>query len=391
MQAADPTATVGAATSLLDAYEPGRARFFSSPTRTLLAHGVRAGVPHGEAPLHRRVTRTLDAELLAGNPAPVVIGAVPFDHAAPAALVVPEAVRWAPALAQDPLVALPADAPAAADWDVRPVPEPAGYGRAVAEAVRRMRRGEFSKVVLARTLELRSSRDLDLPTLLQRLARRDPTGYTFAVPSGPGRTLLGASPELLVSRRGGRIVANPLAGSTPRSTDLAEDVRRAAALLESAKDLHEHAVVVDAVREALAPYCRTLDVPVRPTLVRTATMWHLSTTVVGEPADPAVSALELACALHPTPAVCGTPTATARDVIGELEPFDRGAYTGMVGWSDASGDGEWVVTIRCAEAEGRTLRLFAGAGVVEESSPEAETAETGAKFQTFLQAAGVDQ
>lgn len=387
----DPTATVGAATSLLDAYEPGRARFFASPTRTLLAHGTRAEVPHGTAPLHRRVTETLEAELLAGNPAPVVVGAVPFDHTAPAALAVPEAVRWAPPLAEDPLVALPAAAPAAADWDIRPVPEPAAYGRAVAEAVRRMKRGDFSKVVLARTLELRSSRDLDLPALLQRLARRDPAGYTFAVPSGPGRTLLGASPELLVSRRGGRLVANPLAGSIPRSADLAEDVRRAAGLLESEKDLHEHAVVVDAVREALAPYCRTLDVPARPTLVRTAAMWHLSTTVVGEPADPAVSALELACALHPTPAVCGTPTDTARRVIGELEPFDRGAYTGMVGWGDASGDGEWVVTIRCAEAEERTLRLFAGAGVVEQSSPEAETAETGAKFQTFLQAVGVDQ
>ncbi|MEU1778522.1 isochorismate synthase DhbC [Streptomyces abikoensis] len=387
----DPAATVGAATSLLDAYEPGRARFFASPTRTLLAHGTRAEVPHGTAPLHRRVTETLEAELLAGNPAPVVVGAVPFDHTAPAALAVPEAVRWAPPLAEDPLVALPAAAPAAADWDIRPVPEPAAYGRAVAEAVRRMKRGDFSKVVLARTLELRSSHDLDLPALLQRLARRDPAGYTFAVPSGPGRTLLGASPELLVSRRGGRLVANPLAGSIPRSADLAEDVRRAAALLESEKDLHEHAVVVDAVREALAPYCRTLDVPARPTLVRTAAMWHLSTTVVGEPADPAVSALELACALHPTPAVCGTPTDTARRVIGELEPFDRGAYTGMVGWGDASGDGEWVVTIRCAEAEERTLRLFAGAGVVEQSSPEAETAETGAKFQTFLQAVGVDQ
>ncbi|MDT0449096.1 isochorismate synthase DhbC [Streptomyces hesseae] len=376
---------------MLDAYEPGRARFFASPTRTLLAHGTRAEVPHGPAPLHRRVTETLEAELRAGNPAPVVVGAVPFDHTAPAALAVPEALRWAPPLAEDPLVALPAAAPAAADWDIRPVPAPEAYGRAVAEAVRRMKRGDFSKVVLARTLELRSSRDLDLPALLQRLARRDPSGYTFAVPSGPGRTLLGASPELLVSRRGGRLVANPLAGSTPRSADLAEDVRRAAALLESEKDLHEHAVVVDAVREALAPYCRTLDVPTRPTLVRTAAMWHLSTTVVGEPADPSVSALELACALHPTPAVCGTPTDTARRVIGELEPFDRGAYTGMVGWGDASGDGEWVVTIRCAEAEERTLRLFAGAGVVEQSSPEAETAETGAKFQTFLQAVGVDQ
>ncbi|WP_435878800.1 isochorismate synthase DhbC [Streptomyces klenkii] len=383
--------TVGAATSLLDAYEPGRARFFASPTRTLLAHGVRAEVPHGTAPVARRVAETLAARVRAGDAAPVVVGAIPFDQAAPAALAVPEAVRWAPPLAEDPLVALPAAAPGAARWDVRPVPEPAGYGAAVTEAVRRMRRGDFAKVVLARTLELASDRDLDLPALLQRLARRDPSGYTFALPTGPGRTLLGASPELLVSRRGGTLVANPLAGSTPRSADLAEDVRRAAALLESEKDLHEHAVVVDAVREALAPYCRSLHVPGRPTLVRTAAMWHLSTTVTGEPADPAVSALELASALHPTPAVCGTPTATARDVIGELEPFDRGFFTGMVGWGDANGDGEWVVTIRCAEAEERTLRLYAGAGVVAQSSPEAETAETGAKFQTFLHAVGVDQ
>ncbi|MDG4862979.1 chorismate-binding protein, partial [Streptomyces sp. T-3] len=157
-----------------------------------------------------------------------------------------------PALRTDPLVGIPAATPVAADWDVRPVPAPDTYAASVAEAVRRMKAGQFSKVVLARTLELRSPRPLDIPAMLQRLARRDPGGYTFAVPSGPGRTLLGASPELLVSRLGGRLVANPLAGSTPRSADLAEDVRRAAALLESAKDLHEHAVVVDAVREALA-------------------------------------------------------------------------------------------------------------------------------------------
>ncbi|MEU7104373.1 isochorismate synthase DhbC [Streptomyces sp. NPDC046215] len=375
---------------LLDAYGADHARFFASPTRTLLTDGVRAEVPHGDTPLARRVTETLDAELLAGNSSPVVVGAVPFDPTRPAALAVPRTVRWAPPLAEDPLIALPAAAPALACWDIRPVPEPGVYGAAVAEAVRRMRRGDFSKVVLARTLELTSDRDLDLPALLQRLARRDPSGYTFAVPTGPGRTLLGASPELLVSRRGGTMTANPLAGSTPRSTDLAEDVRRAAALLESEKDLHEHAVVVDAVREALAPFCRTLNVPERPTLVRTAAMWHLSTTVTGDLADPAVSALELASALHPTPAVCGTPTPTARDVIGELEPFDRGYFTGMVGWGDASGDGEWVVTIRCAEAEERTLRLYAGAGVVAQSSPEAETAETGAKFRTFLHAVGAD-
>ncbi|MGK5642840.1 isochorismate synthase [Streptomyces sp. URMC 126] len=379
MAAAGPDRrTVGAATELLAAYDPRGSRFFASPTRTLLAHGVRAEVPHGDAPLARRVAETLEAQRRAGHAAPLVIGAVPFDRNAPAVLAVPETVRTGPSPAADPLMALPAAPPPVADWDVRPEPEPAVYAAAVAEAVRRMKDGEFGKVVLARTLRLTSSRDLDLPALLDRLARRDPSGYTFAVPSGSGRTLLGASPELLVSKRGGRIVTNPLAGSTPRSADLAEDVRRAAALLESEKDLHEHAMVVDAIREALAPYCRSLDVPDRPTLVRTATMWHLSTTLHAEPA---------------APAVCGTPTDTARRVIGELEPFDRGAFTGMVGWGDANGDGEWVVTIRCAEAEpaDRRLRLFAGAGVVEQSDPEAETAETGAKFRTFLQAVGVDQ
>lgn len=388
---------VGAATALLDAYSPGDTRFFASPTRTLLAHGTAAEVPHDERPLTERVAATLDAQRRAGNQAPIVVGSIPFDPTARAVLAVPQAARWAPALRTDPLVALPTEPPVTSGgWQVTEVPSGEEYAASVEAAVRRMKSGEFDKVVLARTLELATDSPLDLPAMLQRLARRDPRGYSFAVPTGPGRTLLGASPELLVARHGNRLTANPLAGSTPRSADLAEDVRRAAALLESAKDLHEHAVVVDAVHKALAPFCTELDVPERPTLVRTATMWHLSTTVTGELAEPATSALELACALHPTPAVCGTPTGHARDVIGDLEPFDRGHYTGMVGWSDARGDGEWVVTIRCAEADetqsgdGR-LRLFAGAGVVADSSPEAERAETGAKFRTFLDAVGVDR
>lgn len=379
----------GAATTLLDAYRPGQDRFLASLRHTLLGRGTAAEIPHDTRPLARRVREVLDARRRAGDPAPIVVGSLPFAPDAPPSLAVPESVRWAPPLREDPLIALPVpDTDERTDWQVREVPAAAGYGEAVAAAVERMRAGEFDKVVLARTLELTSPREPDLPAMLRRLARRDPAGYTFAVPSGPGRTLVGASPELLVARRGGRLTANPLAGSAQRSTDLAEDVRRAAALLESPKDLHEHAVVVAAVREALAPFCTRLEVPDRPTLVRTAAMWHLSTTVTGELADPAVSALDLASALHPTPAVCGTPTELARTVIAELEPFDRGPYTGMVGWQNADGDGEWVVTIRCAEVEGRSLRLFAGAGVVAASSPEAETAETGAKFRTFLSAVG---
>ncbi|WP_030420328.1 isochorismate synthase [Streptomyces sp. NRRL F-5065] len=378
---------VGAATGLLNSYAPG-ARFLGTPTRTLLGEGVHSEVPHDERPPAQRVAATLTAARLAGHRAPVVMGAIPFDQDAPAALAVPRVLHTAPPLTADPLVALPADPPSGIDLTIRQEPAPEEYAASVAAAVDRMWKGEFSKVVLARTLRVDAATPLDVPAMLQRLARRDPSGYTFALPTGPERALLGASPELLVSRRGSRVVANPLAGSVPRSDDLAEDVRRAAALLESAKDLHEHALVVNAVEEALARHCTGLTVPARPTLVRTATMWHLSTTVTGTLRSPDTAALELACALHPTPAICGTPTDTARRVIRESEPFDRGFFTGMVGWGDADGDGEWVVTIRCAEAEPTSLRLYAGAGIMAASTPEAETAETAAKFRTFLGAVG---
>ncbi|OPF77318.1 isochorismate synthase [Streptomyces antioxidans] len=379
----------GAATALLDAYVPSTDRFLATPHRTLLGRGSAAELPPGAGPLPTRVRELLDARQRTGRPAPVVMGTLPFSPDARPALAVPESVRWAPPLRQDPLIALPVPHGRGVDWQVREVPAPRAYGAAVAAAVARMKAGEFDKVVLARTLELTAPEAPGLPAMLRRLAHRDPAGYTFAMPSGPGRTLIGASPELLVSRRGPVLTANPLAGSAPRSADLAEDVRRAVALLESPKDLHEHAVVVAAVRQALAPFCTRLYVPERPTLVRTAAMWHLSTTVTGDLARPEhTTALDLAHALHPTPAVCGTPTDVARRVIAESEPFDRGAYTGMVGWQNADGDGEWVVTIRCAEAEGGLLRLFAGAGLVAGSSPEAETAETAAKFRTFLHAVG---
>ncbi|MCW5249790.1 isochorismate synthase [Streptomyces sp. SHP 1-2] len=379
---------VGVATGLLNSYAPG-ARFLGTPTRTLLGEGVHREVPHDGRPPHQRVAAALADARAAGHPAPVVLGAIPFDQDAPAALAVPATLHTAPPLIADPLVALPAEPPSPQDeLTVHQEPAPEQYAASVASVVDRMWQGEFSKVVLARTLRVDAARPLDVPAMLQRLARRDPSGYTFALPTGPDRTLLGASPELLVSRHGDRVVANPLAGSVARSTDLAEDVRRAAALLESAKDLHEHAVVVNAVAENLAPHCTGLTVPDRPTLVRTATMWHLSTTVTGTLRTRDTSALELACALHPTPAVCGTPTSLARRVIRETEPFDRGFFTGMVGWGDADGDGEWVVTIRCAEAEPTSLRLYAGAGVVAASEPAAETAETAAKFRTFLSAVG---
>lgn len=277
-----------------------------------------------------------------------------------------------------------------AHWRIRPVPEPGVYGAGVAAAVERMWRGEFSKVVLARTLELTSAAPLDLPGMLQRLARRDPAGHTFALPTGPGRTLIGASPELLVSRQGKQVIANPLAGSTPRSTDLAEDVRRAAALLESAKDLHEHAVVVDAVHQALAPHCTELTVPARPTLIRTATMWHLSTTVTGTLASPDISALTLACALHPTPAVCGTPP--RRPAGSSRRPSPSTAATSPGWWAGATPGATASGSSRSAVPRPRNAHCGSTRApqIVAASVPEAETAETAAKFRTFLSAVGAE-
>jgi isochorismate synthase len=148
--------------------------------------------------------------------------------------------------------------------------------------------------------------------------------------------------------------------------------------------------VTDAVRASLRPLCKKLTASVPPRLIATATMWHLQTEIVGELTDPSTSSLQLALALHPTPAVCGVPTARARAAIGELEGFDRDFYAGVVGWCDRSGDGEWVVAIRCAEVRPDSLRLYSGAGIVAGSVPAAELAETSAKFRTMLEAIGLD-
>ncbi|ATB41897.1 isochorismate synthase [Cystobacter fuscus] len=390
------------ATQLLDSYEAGSSFFFASPKRTLLTRGTFATVPPLEGPdalqrLPEHVTTVLNEARNAGHDIPVVVGAVPFDGSLSSHLVVPMTFQRGGPLSFD--TASPARPSSTARYTVRPVPEPAAYLHGVAQALELMRSSPLRKVVLSRSLHLDTPTPIDLTQLLRNLAQRNTAGYTFAVdlPAQPGtsgggrRTLIGASPELLVSRSGLQVLANPLAGSAARSADPVEDQRRASALMASPKDLHEHAVVIDAVAEALRPYCKTLDVPAGPSLIHTPTMWHLSSRISGELKDPSISSLTLAAAMHPTPAVCGFPTRLAHEAIGSIEPFDRGFYTGTVGWCDATGDGQWAVTIRCAEADERTLRLFAGAGIVVGSTPESELAETEAKFRTMLQAMGLGQ
>lgn len=320
----------------------------------------------------------------------LLVGALPFKTNAPAELFVPERVR-----VEDPTVLhVGLRTPAAAGLrEAHYVPTREQYRQAVRGALEAMQvtaesSAPLDKVVLARTLRLVFPGAIDIDRVFENL-RRDPAATAFQVTRRDGDTsFLGGSPELLVERLGDRVTSLPMAGSVPRAPVASADNDVASNLLRSFKDHREHQFVVESVLDALAPFCRELNAPTTPELTSTATMWHLATPVVGRLRHDR-SSLELALALHPTPAVCGTPRAAARETIGALEPFDRGLFAGTVGWCDRRGDGQWMVSIRCAEVRGPEARLFAGAGIVPGSDPAAEADETEAKFGTFLRALGL--
>jgi isochorismate synthase len=325
---------------------------------------------------------------------PIVLGALPFDLDMPAALLAPGTVRGGEALP---------------DWPTGP-PPPVRIGVAIPSlAEHRLRisraRDQLSapdnalhKVVLARALQLNADGALDGRAILRRLVAADPTAYGFLVDLSSagadyaGTALVGASPELLVARSADRVVCRPFAGSAPRSADPAIDAANGAALARSDKNRHEHQLVIDTMRTALEPLCGDLTIAAEPQLSRTAAVWHLCTPIVGHLRDTSTTAIDLALALHPTPAVGGVPTNEAVNLIAALEG-DRGFYAGAVGWCDARGDGYWVVSIRCAElsADRRTALARAGGGIVAESDPDDEVDETTTKFATILNALGVQR
>ncbi len=248
------------------------------------------------------------------------------------------------------------------------------YEAAVAHAVGRIRGHELDKVVLARDLLAIAEEDIDVRALLAPLARRYPSCWTFTVDG-----LVGATPELLVRRTDDHVVSRVLAGTIERGADAVTDARHASELWSSPKDRAEHDMAVRSVADSLGPFCADLVVPRAPEIVRLANVQHLQTDVTGR-LNNGETALELAAALHPTAAVCGTPTGAAREMIRELEQLDRGRYAGPVGWVDGRGDGAFGIALRCAEVQGTQVRLFAGAGIVSGSVPQDELAETQQKL-----------
>lgn len=256
----------------------------------------------------------------------------------------------------------------------------------VRAAVARIGAGELSKVVLARAEVHAAEQPLDPRWLVSQLSQQYRDCWTYDV-SG----LIGASPEMLLRREGGLVTSRVLAGTIRRNGAEELDLKLARSLARSGKNLVEHELAVASVAEALAPFTSGMNVPDAPYVLELPNVMHLASDVTAV-VRPGVSALRLAGELHPTAAVCGTPTAAAAELIAEVEQLDRGRYSGPVGWLDAHGDGEFAIALRCGQIDPErpeSIRIFAGCGIVAESDPGEEWAETVAKLLPMHQVLGI--
>lgn len=370
---------------------------FSSPRRRLWGTGTaqRIELP---APWPEHVGRVGEvlASLVDGDgvaepgTGPVAFGALPYDRSVAASLVVPAVIhgcspdgrRWVTHVGAERTVD-GATPPAPQRLEVRAVRDPDAWCDDVRTATKHITDGRLVKVVLARELSLRADAPFDPATVFLRLCESAPHAFTFCVDG-----FVGASPELLVSRLGDVVRAQPMAGTAPRTGDPETDRRVAAALAASTKDRWEHQITIDAVHDAILGWCSYLDAEPAPSVVDAGPVQHLATLVEGRLSAPVPSVLDLVAALHPTPAVGGWPQDEALQLQATLEQADRGRYAGPVGWVDAAGNGAFAVGIRSAELDGPSARVFAGVGVVADSDPAAELAETQSKARAILDALG---
>lgn len=333
-------------------------------------------------------------EVSVAGSGPVAFGSFTFDDDGTSVLVVPEVVvgrrdgvSWVTTISQGdrvPPSTVPVPQPAAtAPGRVRFTAgalSDEAWSRAVSRAVTRIAAGDLDKVVLARDVVAETDEPLDTRWPLSRLAEQYPGCWTFQVDG-----LIGATPEMLVRTERGLATSRVLAGTIRRSGDDEHDLALAASLARSSKDLEEHEFAVRSVADALSRH-GTLNVPETPFVLHLPNVMHLATDVTGVVHD-GRTALELVGDLHPSAAVCGTPTDAARAAIRELEQMDRSRYAGPVGWVDGDGDGEWAIALRCAQVEDeRRLRLYAGCGIVAGSDPQDELAEADAKLTPMREA-----
>ncbi|WP_343682060.1 isochorismate synthase [Acinetobacter baylyi] len=314
------------------------------------------------------------------NANPILVGAIPFDttqasslniyrnHRKQRQLVISSKITHSPLSISNQ----------------KPLIKPQDFAHTINIAIDQFRCDQLEKVVLSQAVDFELSQSQNPFDLVDTLAKENPHAFSFAIPVEDNAYLLGASPELLISKNDLTVRSNPLAGSRPLSEDENINQSRIHELYASEKDLNEHQIVVDSVLENLKPFCQKLKVLEKPEILKTATMLHLSTVFDGQLKKQSDNALQLALALHPTPAICGSPTEPAKQFILEHEGYDRHYFAGLVGWMDAQGNGEWAVTIRCGLLNDKKIRLYAGAGIVMGSQAELEWSETEVKMQTLL-------
>lgn len=356
----------------------------------IAGRGVAARVPFADV---AEVLAAVDHVDEVGGIHPIAIGCLPFEPDSTCELVIPAMVvgkgprgeRWTTVIdgsALD-LTAVPQPAARAQSFTVAPLSDVDRYLAAVATARDAVRDGWLTKAVIAREVEVTSVEPIDVHAVLRRLRSSFGSSYRYSVDG-----FIGASPELLVAVAGNAVRCHPLAGTTARTGDPQTDQRAAMELLASEKNQIEHRVVIDMIYDTLLPWCSYLDWEPEPSVVSVANVQHLGTAMEGHLSNPRPNVLELVRALSPTPALGGYPRDEALELIARVEGFTRGRYGGAVGWVDAAGDGTWAVAIRCAELspDRRRARLVAGGGIVADSEPLSELAETQAKLQAMLSA-----
>ena len=324
---------------------------------------------------------------------PIMFGSIPFDTTHDADFILPtvtfcktrEGETWLTVIDDAPIPEINENSASSssAHFDVRDGVALSTYIAAVEAARNAVRSGDLTKAVIARDVFVQSDVPIDIHQLLLRLRTSFGTSYRYSFDG-----FVGASPELLVAIHDDEITSHPLAGTTPRTGDAQQDALLAKQLLESAKNQIEHRVVIDMVHDTLLPHCSYLDWEAEPSVVQVANVQHLGTQLVGKLSEPRMHVLDAALALSPTPALGGFPREQALQLIAQYEGMNRDKYGGAIGWFDSRGNGVFAVAIRCAQFnDARTqARLFAGGGIVADSDPQEELAETNAKLQAMLAA-----
>ncbi|EAT5022248.1 isochorismate synthase EntC [Salmonella enterica] len=369
--------------------------FFMSPYRSFTTSGCFARYTEPavagdspDSPFQQKLRQQFAEAKSQGIANPILVGAIPFDTRQPSSLFIPMAWQSFSRQQKQRTARYFTDHQPLTVTARKAIPEQDAFEAMVARAAMLTATPDVDKVVLSRLIDITTDVAVDSGALLERLVAQNLVSYNFHVPLADGGVLLGASPELLLRKEGERFSSLPLAGSARRQPDDVLDREAGNRLLASQKDRHEHELVTQAMKQILRDRSTELQLPSSPQLITTPTLWHLGTPFEGK-ANAGENALTLACLLHPTPALSGFPHQVAKKLIAELEPFDRELFGGIVGWCDAEGNGEWVVTIRCAKLQGNQVRLFAGAGIVPASSPVGEWRETGVKLSTMLNVFGL--